>query len=1253
MHVVTHAQCPTGNVTLSEQSDVDQFLLDFPNCQVVLGNLTIQGTVNDISGLSNLLEVQGNLIIENSDVISINLNAVTRIDGLLKIRMNERLQDAGFRDLNTAAGGLDISSNRYLNNLTGFDLITELYYLGISDNNSMLDLPEFNGLMTCQESLNISENEYLETFNGFENLICVGSLTIHGNDRLTTISEFPSLRFIDNGNGFGLRISTNSKLTHIYGFEKLEKVEFFIIDANGTGAPGVIPKFNALKSASYIYITSMGIEEIDGFNNLIEIEWNLRIGNVQVTRIKGFQKLSSVAGIDIFENYNLKTLEAFENIKVARGTLRLYRNIILDSIIGFDKLEKVGRDLTVGANFKLTNLDFLKNVVYVGDYVTMNQIGIAENLELIDCSGISNLLNYGHVPNRIDIFNNPANCSSIIEIQNTGDNDGDGVLDPDDLDDDNDGILDTIEQNGILNYDSDNDFLPDHLDLDSNNNGCLDVVESGFNDVNDDGILGDYPDEVDANGQIINESTGYITPLDINNNSIYDFQDSNLSPIITNQPLGLNGNIGDTVSFISDITNADVFQWEVSINSGQDWTPLIDDGVYSGVDTQVLDVNNIQLTYNNYEYRLLFYNSITTCNKTVSTNHVILRVTDNLPNAGSNNTLSLCENATAIDLFLYLIGDPDPNGEWSPTLQSGTSIFDPQFDQARTYTYRVSDGACFAATAMITVRIETNPDAGTSTIIELCSDSTLINLFDRLDGTPEPEGEWTPSLVSGTGFFNPDIDLAGIYTYTVTNNCGLSTAQLTVSLNSELPNSGISASLETCINNDVTDLYNILGGTPDQDGVWTPNLSSGTGVFDPTLDSSGVYTYTVTTTSCGSTSSEVTVLIDDLPNSGSDGSLDICINSNSIDLFDSLMGSPDAGGEWTPTLTSGTGIFDPTTDTDGTYTYTVSSTLCGTVSTIVAVNIDLMPNAGVSGSLYICENGLSTNLFDSLGDSPDTTGIWAPSLSSGTGIFNPEVDTAGVYTYTITSVVCGNDTSEVTVTIDTLPFAGESAALEICINSMAIDLFDSLTDEPDTGGIWFPSLSSGSGVFDPSQDIAGIYKYTVFNGVCDSDTATVNVQITNVEPIDNYQIDITEFSNNNSITISINSNNDYEYSLDGINYQQRNIFDHLGGGDYAVFVREINGCGILEGLVSILDYPKFFTPNNDGYNDTWELSGQTKLNYNLSIYDRFGKLLKTLTVSDNSWDGTYEGRLLPSTDYWFTVMFSDSTTIRGHFTLKL
>ncbi|MFI1744528.1 T9SS type B sorting domain-containing protein [Thalassobellus sediminis] len=412
------------------------------------------------------------------------------------------------------------------------------------------------------------------------------------------------------------------------------------------------------------------------------------------------------------------------------------------------------------------------------------------------------------------------------------------------------------------------------------------------------------------------------------------------------------------------------------------------------------------------------------------------------------------------------------------------------------------------------------------------------------------------------------------------------------------------------------------------DGYTTPLDADGNGVFDFQQDSSF--------------------------DIGENGSVVVCIYDAPIDLFNSLMGTPDAGGDWSPTLTSETGLFDPAIDSGGVYKYTFLSDACSGFS---EVSVDIkteLPVAGGDEVLKVCYTDDPIDLFDVLLGDPDSGGVWSPELTSGTGVFDPIIDDAGVYIYTISYGLCGSDSSQVEVQIETLlPNAGTDSELEICIRSQPVDLFDSLLGNPDSGGVWSPQPSSGTGVFDPLIDEPGLYSYSVgLESSCATVSSTVEVKFIELFKFYNYTIKTKGLSDNNSIEIFVNSPIEYEYSIDGINYQSSSIFNNLLGGEYTVFGREKNGCGWFEELVSILYFPRFFTPNNDGVNDFWNLAGDTDLNYSLYIYDRYGRLLKLLTSSNRSWDGNYNGISMPSNDYWFRVIFSDGVSKNGHFTLK-
>jgi gliding motility-associated-like protein len=137
-------------------------------------------------------------------------------------------------------------------------------------------------------------------------------------------------------------------------------------------------------------------------------------------------------------------------------------------------------------------------------------------------------------------------------------------------------------------------------------------------------------------------------------------------------------------------------------------------------------------------------------------------------------------------------------------------------------------------------------------------------------------------------------------------------------------------------------------------------------------------------------------------------------------------------------------------------------------------------------------------------------------------------------------------------------------------------------------------------------------------------------------------------------TINTSNTGDFEYSIDGINYQASNQFTIIDGGYYIAYVREKNNCGLDSKPFIIITIPDYFTPNGDGQNDFWIIKGL--FNYpkaEVKIFDRYGKLITKLTSSNISWDGTLNGKNLLSDDYWYLFKIDEnSPEVKGHFSLK-
>lgn len=139
------------------------------------------------------------------------------------------------------------------------------------------------------------------------------------------------------------------------------------------------------------------------------------------------------------------------------------------------------------------------------------------------------------------------------------------------------------------------------------------------------------------------------------------------------------------------------------------------------------------------------------------------------------------------------------------------------------------------------------------------------------------------------------------------------------------------------------------------------------------------------------------------------------------------------------------------------------------------------------------------------------------------------------------------------------------------------------------------------------------------------------------------------------LTVIAEGAGNYSYAMDHGPYQQSPVFKNLAPGEHLLIVKDTNGCGTMALTLYVLGFPNFFTPNQDGYHDTWHVAGQDPDSPQLQrieIYDRFNKLLYVLNQNSTGWDGTYNGRPVPSSDYWYKAVFKNGKTYSGHFTLK-
>ncbi len=198
---------------------------------------------------------------------------------------------------------------------------------------------------------------------------------------------------------------------------------------------------------------------------------------------------------------------------------------------------------------------------------------------------------------------------------------------------------------------------------------------------------------------------------------------------------------------------------------------------------------------------------------------------------------------------------------------------------------------------------------------------------------------------------------------------------------------------------------------------------------------------------------------------------------------------------------------------------------------------------------------------------------------------------------------------------------------------------------------------------DTGEDLASGQIYTAVNGgeyvVEVFDGCWMHTDTFNVELFPNPVIAAIDTVIYRQVTVlAENGTQPYRYAINNAEPQDDKTFKNLPNGDYTVYVIDQNGC---EDSMSFLfdssyeiEVPNFFTPNNDGFNDRWVITGLEKLPESIIyIYDRYGKLLRKYSSTDPAWDGEYLNRPIAADDYWYVIhLLPIDKYLRGNFTLK-
>ncbi len=532
-------------------------------------------------------------------------------------------------------------------------------------------------------------------------------------------------------------------------------------------------------------------------------------------------------------------------------------------------------------------------------------------------------------------------------------------------------------------------------------------------------------------------------------------------------------------------------------------------------------------------------------------------------------------------------------GTWSPALNNTNTT---------TYTFTPTSNPCAPT---VTLEIIVNPIRVPTfqPIDPICSGDTLpplpITSINGIDGT------WSPAINNTS---------TTVYTFTPNSDeeCAVSST-LEIIVNAiETPQFDIQTTI--CEGEQLNFPTTSLNGI---EGIWSPP-------FDATA--SGSYTFTPLPDECAS-AVILQVQVNPLEVPVFNLATSICEGDTTFEF--PTQSDNGISGTWSPELD----IMNTTL-----YTFTPLEDECAVSITKQLVIIpevvpifnypiiSICPGDALPALPQLSSNGISGTWSPDLNNSETTTYTFAPDNTQ-----NCAVET----------------TLEIIVTEPIIP--SFDTINPICIGDNLQNL--PLISNNGIIGSWSPALNNST---------TTTYTFTPNAGQC-AVSSTLEIEVLPISELTIAVFVISEaFSDNQSVRVDVfGGTGNYEFKLDHGSWQMEAVFSGINGCDeHVVSVRETSTCSnVASETFRVLDYPKFFSPNGDNKNETWNIEClKNQPNARITIFSRYGTLLAVIKPSQVGWDGTYNNQQMPSNDYWFKVdYFGNSNTVRtftSHFTLK-
>ncbi|HOR40604.1 MAG TPA: T9SS type B sorting domain-containing protein [Paludibacteraceae bacterium] len=644
-------------------------------------------------------------------------------------------------------------------------------------------------------------------------------------------------------------------------------------------------------------------------------------------------------------------------------------------------------------------------------------------------------------------------------------------------------------------------------------------------------------------------------------------------------------------------------------------------------------------------------------------------------------SINVCQNA-GFTLSATVSGGTNNVISWTKnenTLTGSTAAYisntaPATVGESDTYAISVKSGVCTAVTQSATVTALSCNSTQKDTI---CLGNNIV--LNQANTKTYSGISWSPATgLSSTNILKPTFTpaTAGTFAFTMTGtNTATSLIEtIYVTVKVETPATVSVDGVSQCINNPITLKAKVSGGT-NNSIAWTKNgntLSETTNEVSDTapatINETDTYRITVTPTGvCPAVSSEATV-------TGTSCGVQAIINQQDIDICpgESLQLkalSSTTAHAWSTGESTQSVQVSPTTKTQ--YVVVSGPSIPSDVIDFLENNVSPVNVSEISDILGYQTEQYYIDIFNvTIKDCGVTTILnrivcQGETVTVGTQTFS----TSGQHSYTLVGGSYLGGDSTVILNLRVIDVAIQAPKTAICMGE-SLSLGATANPNTEWSATWTTQPSTGLSLSNASDTttnasgtIAGNYTVTLTASITQSDgiyaitphtcTATQAI-VVHPNPV------ITDiFTTGRAATILYDQQSGtapFTFNIGNTVYQHNELFD-LPIGEYRVEIQNAEGCKSFR-MFTIVPTPiipdKFFSPNNDGVNDRWNVVGiEFYPNADIQIFDRFGKQMIRYKGSDLGWDGNYLGNPMPTTDYWYIIYVAEiNETLSGHFTLK-